>query len=632
LREMHALDINCIVGELAGLAGSRVDKVFQDRPDLIRIRFYGGELGRSELVVEAGRRIHLTKFKRQAPKTPTSFAMYLRKHLGNRRLTTVRQHDFDRIVSLEFEDLGLVVELFAKGNVVLVDADGDVMLSLKKGQAGRVQRGNRYQLPPPPGSPFDISDENELSSSLKQKDLVRSLAVDLGLGRLYANEICALSGIDTHASPSELTAEDRGKVLEAIERLKAKADYEKRPVVYYETIPVEYAPFSLSSLSHMQSKFFPTFNEAADEYYTFLEVAELKQKASESAESQIAKLKKRLEIQSSQYEELKTRAAQLRRSAETVYSSFAEVSRFLEAAATLRPPTQQSIRRLIDDLGLPWSFISFDPKSKVAVVEIQGARVPMELGRTAGEVGGRLFERAKALEKRASGAEAAMAETLKTIRTLEERPQVQTPPEPVKRRRTEWFEKFRWFFTSSGLLVLAGRDRSSNETLVRRYMEERDLYVHADVHGAPSTVIKAGTGEIDENSIRQACAFALIHSKLWSSGTTAGDVYWVRADQVTKRPTSGEYVPTGAFVIRGTRNYYRGLEARCGVGWLKDKFMCGPLDAVRENCGKVIEIQPGPRKKSEVAKEILQAFREAPSADMDQLMQVLPPGPLRIVH
>ncbi len=336
---MHALDINCIVGELAGLAGSRVDKVFQDRPDLIRIRFYGGELGRSELVVEAGRRIHLTKFKRQAPKTPTSFAMYLRKHLGNRRLTAVRQHDFDRIVSLEFEDLSLVVELFAKGNVVLLDADSNVMLSLKKGQAGRVRRGNRYQLPPPPGSPFEISDESELSSSLKQKDVVRSLAVDLGLGRLYANEVCALSGVEAHTSPSELTAEEKARLLEAIGRLKVKADSEKRPVVYYETTPVEYAPFSLSSLSHMQSKFFPSLNEAADEYYTFLEAAELQQRASESAESQIAKLKKRLEIQSSQYEELKARAAQLRRSAETVYSSFADVSRFLEAAATLRPPT-----------------------------------------------------------------------------------------------------------------------------------------------------------------------------------------------------------------------------------------------------------------------------------------------------
>lgn len=35
-------------------------------------------------------------------------------------------------------------------------------------------------------------------------------------------------------------------------------------------------------------------------------------------------------------------------------------------------------------------------------------------------------------------------------------------------RKVHWFEKFLWFVTTEGYLVLAGRDAQQNEILVRR--------------------------------------------------------------------------------------------------------------------------------------------------------------------
>lgn len=55
-------------------------------------------------------------------------------------------------------------------------------------------------------------------------------------------------------------------------------------------------------------------------------------------------------------------------------------------------------------------------------------------------------------------------------------------------RRSFWFEKFRWFVTTDNYLVLSGRDMQQNEMLVKRYLKRGDLYVHADVHGAATTV------------------------------------------------------------------------------------------------------------------------------------------------
>ena len=57
-------------------------------------------------------------------------------------------------------------------------------------------------------------------------------------------------------------------------------------------------------------------------------------------------------------------------------------------------------------------------------------------------------------------------------------------------RKPHWFEKFHWFVTSENYLVVSGRDAQQNELLVKRYLQKDDLYVHADLHGAASTIVR----------------------------------------------------------------------------------------------------------------------------------------------
>jgi predicted ribosome quality control (RQC) complex YloA/Tae2 family protein len=57
-------------------------------------------------------------------------------------------------------------------------------------------------------------------------------------------------------------------------------------------------------------------------------------------------------------------------------------------------------------------------------------------------------------------------------------------------RKVHWFEKFNWFISSENYLVISGRDAQQNEMVVKRYMSKGDIYVHADLHGASSTIIK----------------------------------------------------------------------------------------------------------------------------------------------
>lgn len=63
-------------------------------------------------------------------------------------------------------------------------------------------------------------------------------------------------------------------------------------------------------------------------------------------------------------------------------------------------------------------------------------------------------------------------------------------------RKLFWFEKFYWFISSEGILVISGRDSHQNELLVKRYMKPGDLYMHSDYGGAASTVIKINSKEV----------------------------------------------------------------------------------------------------------------------------------------
>ena len=60
----------------------------------------------------------------------------------------------------------------------------------------------------------------------------------------------------------------------------------------------------------------------------------------------------------------------------------------------------------------------------------------------------------------------------------------------LKARKIHWFEKFFWFISSENYLVLAGHDQQQNEVIVKRHLKPTDVYIHADLHGASSVIIK----------------------------------------------------------------------------------------------------------------------------------------------
>lgn len=128
-------------------------------------------------------------------------------------------------------------------------------------------------------------------------------------------------------------------------------------------------------------------------------------------------------------------------------------------------------------------------------------------------------------------------------------------------RRRWWFERFAWFLSSEGFLVLAGRDAQQNEVLVKKYLRMRDVYVHADISGAGSIVIRnhhtanaTSSNVIPPRTLAEAGTASLCQSRAWQAKIVTS-AWWVRADQVSKTAPSGEYLSTGSFMVRGTKHF-----------------------------------------------------------------------------
>jgi predicted ribosome quality control (RQC) complex YloA/Tae2 family protein len=285
-------------------------------------------------------------------------------------------------------------------------------------------------------------------------------------------------------------------------------------------------------------------------------------------------------------------------------------------------------------------FYSVDEKRLVLNVCVDDLRFTLNLKKDIMANAARYYELSKRSKRRLKGAENALKETRKKLSEVEEKidgqkvltkieeSEVENEVLKKKIKRKKWFEKFRWFVSSDGYLIVAGKDAVSNEVLIKKYVEDDDVIFHADIVGAPFVVIKSDGKKITEQCLIEASEFAAAFSRGWREGFSSLDVYWVTPTQLSKAGYSGEYVTRGAFSVRGKRNWMRGVQLRLGVGILEENGLVnlvgGPVNAVKAKTNRYLIIIPGASKGKTLFKEVLKRLALQTSKDHREKILGLP--------
>ncbi len=634
-KEMSSFDVLAITKELKGI-NARVNKIYQ-LDNEIKIALNIKDYGRQDLIIKVGKAIYLTKYPKENPKKPTAFAMALRKYLSNGIVEDIFQVDFDRIVVLKIkakETYYLIVELFGKGNVVLTDEEYNILAILRKAvyKGKELDIKGKYMFPEGRVNPFEIN-KDKLIEILKEskKDLVRTLATSLSLGGLYAEEVCKLSEVDKNKK--EISLDEAERIISAIKDLRNRIGKDKPKIIIKDGEYVDVVPISLKFYESYSYKEFETFNDACDEYFTKLDITEIKRKIEEKYKKELDKYKKRLKSQAEGLKNAIISEKKYRSIGDLIYMRYSEIENVLNVIKkAMEKYSLHEIKNIIEKNKDKTIVKSLNPKEKSIEIEVEGKKFKLFIEKSVHENAEIYYLKAKKAKEKINGARKAIEETKEIIKNIIqkmnkeiEREFERLKPKERKIKKRHWYEKFRWFISSEGFLIIGGRDAKQNEILVKRYMEKDDIFVHTQIPGAPCVVIKTEGRKVGEKTIQEAFDFAASYSKAWKEGLAVLDVYWVNADQVSKRAEHGEYVKTGSFIIRGKRNYgYGKLKIAVGVEINEEvRVIGGAVDAVKKHAKYYVVVVPGKMKSGKTAEKIKEILmKKANEEDKEKIKNI----------
>jgi predicted ribosome quality control (RQC) complex YloA/Tae2 family protein len=661
---MSNVDIRLILPEIVEAAeGAFIKNVYQ-YGDVFVLKLYQPAGGTTQLLIEPGCRIHLTEFRRTAPKMPPKFCTILRKYLRDRRIISVKQHDLDRIVVLEVGDEEsthkLVAELFGSGNLLLLDPHDVIFVALryKRMRDRDIMPKEDYEFPPPRGVDVLSLDQKSFLGTIldSQSNIVRTLASRLNLDAISCEEICTLSGLSPKTTVSEMNEqalEDlRNGLNEFLDKIRKGVD---GPCVVFEELEEEepepellaFTPFELQVYSEFQSETYDTFSQALDRFYGISESEQVDDSKHDALEKKRKRLQKIIEKQQESIERLEKKAETLRMSGELIYAYFQTVQDILETVTQARSGglSWAEIKKRIEDGKVNGNESALlieriHPSQAQVIVKLNDTEVSLDIRHNAQENASQAYEAAKKAESKIEGARRQIEKTKSELDklTAEDIEPVEQKA-PIKIRKRHWYEKYRWFHSSEGFLILGGRDVKTNEQLVKRHMGANDVFLHAALHGAPYVLIKVPADAPTKQTLKEAAQFAVTFSSAWRDGLSSGDAYWVDPEQVSFTPPSGEYLPTGGIIIRGTKNYIKHAPIELAVGVLFEGDyavpMSGPPSAVEAQTEYSVRVNPDGSKKGQLVKDLVVSLKRLVPSEktelvgqipQEDLMRILPAG------
>ncbi|BCS91339.1 MAG: hypothetical protein ARM1_0796 [Candidatus Micrarchaeota archaeon] len=250
-------------------------------------------------------------------------------------------------------------------------------------------------------------------------------------------------------------------------------------------------------------------------------------------------------------------------------------------------------------------------------------RIKLFYNKTAQQNAAYYFDKAKEDEKKIEKIENVIKELSKKLESLSNERNLASKIEVNKIESKEWYSRFLYFITSSNKICVIGRNADQNELLVKHYFNNRDLFIHADIHGAPVAILKDGVDDSYESKL-EAAQFEASYSNAFEQGLAAVDVYALKREQISKSSEDG-YLPKGSFLMHGEREWFRSVELALFFYNDNNKLNIIPyLKRQHLNINiKGVLVKPGSMLKEHAAKKIADYIQ---LKDIDIIYRRLPKG------
>lgn len=648
-KEFTSFDVAAVTRELKQMIlGTRVNNIYQVAHKTLLLKLHKPDHPVFQLVMEAGRRLHLTNYIVEKPLRPTAFCMALRANLRNASLTSLEQHEFERLVTISFRTnagvLQVALEVFGEGNIILVGEDDKILqaLTYKRMRDRNIMRGETFQFPPSAGKNLLKIGFEQFQEGLRtfgKVEVVRALARFSGIGGQYSEEVLLRTGIEKTRSCDALNIGEMRAIHSSLQDLLLQVTtgtLEPIIVVSEDDNFVDVTSIKLKQYEKegFQSESKASFNDALDEFYSRISIIEETTVCieTENLSSEAERLKRIVSEQERLMAEGKAKAELEKQIGDAIYAHLNELRALFDRFVSnklrgedLKSVTSQ-LRAEKQRNEMPGAlFESVDDRGLIVTANVEGLSFGMNTDKTLFQNANEFYERSKQFKQKMEGARRAREDSLKQLSSIESKMQDAETlklggPEKAleqlatrKIRAKKWFEKFRWFVSSDGFLVAAGKDAVTNEVLIKKYTGQGDIVFHADIVGAPFVVVKTETKEPGKQCLIEAAEFAAAFSRAWREGYGSVDVYSVTPEQLSKGGPSGESVGHGAFVVQGRRNWMRGVTLQVAIGIVPNgnqsfQFVGGPPSAVKAKTDTYVILTPGDMSIKDIFRPVLKTL------------------------
>ncbi|HEU5446266.1 MAG TPA: ribosome rescue protein RqcH [Nitrososphaeraceae archaeon] len=575
------------------------------------------------------------------------FAKTLSKEIERARISSISQPGSERIFLLHFVNRDdkvriLIVEIFGKGNIILCDESMKILWILNPVEVRHrtLNTGSDYVFPPSRGEDvLHITVESMMikTSPLPEDiEVVKWLGKSTSLPRKYVEEILFQSG-NTTKFANQLSNRDIEIIYEKTKEITDKVLDEKNhePSVIMDKMGVAIDASPISMSKEANAKKVDTYMEAIDQVLSNEILSIGRSLKTEETDKKILELEHDLEEQNKAKMSVISKSKSLRSVAHELMNL---------SSLGIQDMNDNSVKTLLEQND---SKIVFE--NGLTYLVLLNERIKLES--SIPKFSSQLFSRAKELERGAGNIDKASEELRSRIEKLQG--QTQKIHEKIQFKALEskqWYERYRWFVTTDGHLVIGGRDASSNSAVIRKHMTDDDIVFHAEIHGSPFFLVKNARNQGNENTkfIEETAQATVSFSRAWKDGLSSGDAYWVFPNQIKKGAPTGQFLPKGSFVIEGKRNFCKGIELKLSIGLIKIEnrytIVSGPLNAIKKRSLVFASLLPGGSDPMNLAKKIKSEFVRVISefdsdlADylkkvlLDDFIRVLPTGQSKIEH